>query len=299
MRPADYLRLTLLAAIWGASFLFMRVASPQFGAVNTAFLRVFFGCAGLLVILLVMRRTFRFDGKLKPALLLGVINSGIPFFMYCLAAQWLPAGYSAILNATTPLMGALIGFAFFAETLTTRKWLGVMMGLAGIVVITTVGESQSSAHLLWGVAACLLATACYGLAGFLTRRWISEKGGLDARLVAFGSQLGATLFLLPFFGFSVTTGPAVNWAQPMVWGSVIAVGMLCTAVAYILYFRLIADIGPMRSLTVTFLIPPFGILWGYLVLDETLSPNFFLGALIVCVAVWLLVSRGKQPAAVK
>ncbi len=132
MRPADYLRLTLLAAIWGASFLFMRVASPQFGAVNTAFLRVFFGCAGLLVILLIMRRTFRFDGKLKPALLLGVINSGIPFFMYCLAAQWLPAGYSAILNATTPLMGALIGFAFFAETLTARKWLGVMMGLAGL-----------------------------------------------------------------------------------------------------------------------------------------------------------------------
>ncbi len=172
-------------------------------------------------------------------------------------------------------------------------------GTGGIVVITTVGESQSSAHLLWGVAACLLATACYGLAGFLTRRWISEKGGLDARLVAFGSQLGATLFLLPFFGFSVTTGPAVNWAQPMVWGSVIAVGLLCTAVAYILYFRLIADIGPMRSLTVTFLIPPFGILWGYLVLDETLSPNFFLGALIVCVAVWLLVSQGKQPVAVK
>lgn len=294
MRAADYLRLTLLAAIWGASFLFMRVAAPQLGAVNTAFLRVFFGCAGLAVILLVMRRALRFDGKLKSILLLGVINSGIPFFMYCLAAQWLPAGYSAILNATTPLMGALIGFAFFSETLTLRKWLGVLLGLIGIVVITTVGESQASAYLLWGVLACLTATACYGFAGFLTRRWINEKGGLDAKLVAFGSQLGATLFLLPFFGFSVTTGPDINWAQPMVWGSVIAVGLLCTAIAYILYFRLIADIGPMRSLTVTFMIPPFGILWGYLVLDETLSPNFFFGALIVSAAVWLLVSQGKK-----
>ncbi|ADU70215.1 DMT family transporter [Pantoea sp. At-9b] len=294
MRIQDYTRLILLAAIWGASFLFMRIAAPQFGAINTAFLRVLFGFIGLAVILLVLRSSFDFAGKLRAALILGVINSGLPFFMYCLAAKWLPAGYSAILNATTPLMGAVIGVTFFSEKLTVRKWIGVILGLIGITVITTLGESHADSNVLAGVAACLVATGCYGLAGFLTRRWISQRGGLDAKTVAFGSQIGATLFLLPFFAFSVAHEPDINWQQPTVWASVLAVGLICTALAYILYFRLIADIGPLRSLTVTFLIPPFAVLWGYLVLDETLSSGFVLGAVMVCVAVWMVVGPGKK-----
>ena len=231
-------------------------------------------------------------------LVLGIINSGVPFLMYAVAALWLPAGYSAILNATTPLMGALIGFSFFHEELTLRKWAGVMLGLVGIGLITTTGEVDLSGQLAIGVLACLIATACYGCAGFLTRRWITERGGLDAKLVAFGSQIGAVLFLLPFFGYSLTSGPAVDWAQPGVWASVLAVGLLCTAFAYLLYFRLIADIGPLRSLTVTFLIPPFGILWGYLVLGETLTGGFVFGGAVVCLAVWLVTSpaRAVKPA---
>lgn len=299
MRIADYVRLILLAAIWGASFLFMRIASPEFGAINTAFLRVLFGFLGLAVILFIMKSSYNFEGKFKSSLILGVINSGLPFFMYCLAARWLPAGYSAVLNATTPLMGALIGFAFFSEKLTARKWGGVVLGLVGIMIITTIGESQSTGETLAGVIACLVATGCYGVAGFLTRRWISNKGGLDPKIVAFGSQIGATLFLLPFFIWSTTTGPSINWLQGNVWASVVAVGLICTAFAYILYFRLIADIGPLRSLTVTFLIPPFAVLWGYLALGETINEGFIIGAFIVCVSVWLVVSPEKAPAVLK
>ncbi|MCU5772432.1 DMT family transporter [Erwiniaceae bacterium BAC15a-03b] len=291
MRQSDYVRLLLLAAIWGASFLFMRIAAPAFGAINTAFLRVLFGCIGLGAIILLLRSSLQFHGKLRSALLLGVINSGLPFLMYCLAAKWLPAGYSAILNATTPLMGALIGFSFFAEKLTIKKWLGVFIGLCGIMLITTTGEVHSTSLVIAGVVACLVATGCYGIAGYLTRRWISERGGLDPVIVACGSQIGATLFLLPFFLFSITTQPPVNWGQPLVWLCVLALGLICTALAYIIYFRLVADIGPMRTLTVTFLIPPFAILWGYLVLGETINQGFIGGAVIVCVAVWLVVSR--------
>ncbi|MGP9421001.1 EamA family transporter [Pseudomonas reactans] len=299
MRVADYLRLLLLAAIWGASFIFMRIASPQFGAINTAFLRVFFGFVGLGVILLMLRSSFNFENKFKLSLFLGVINSGLPFLMYCFAAQWLPAGYSAIFNATTPLMGAIIGFAFFSEKLSARKWGGVILGLLGIIVITTIGDINSASGMLYGILACLVATSCYGVAGFLTRRWISNRGGLDPKTVAFGSQMGATLFLLPFFGWSMGTGPAVNWGQIDVWASVLAVGLVCTALAYILYFRLIADIGPLRSLTVTFLIPPFGVLWGYLALGETITKGFIIGAIIVGIAVWMIVSPGKQAVSVK
>ncbi|MFQ2777258.1 DMT family transporter [Aeromonas caviae] len=293
MRPSDYGRLLALAAIWGASFLFMRIAAPAFGSVNTTFLRVFFALVGLAAILLLLRTPMQFQGKLKSIMVLGIINSGVPFLMYAVAALWLPAGYSAILNATTPLMGALIGFSFFHETLTLRKWAGVMLGLVGIGLITTTGEVDLSGQLAIGVLACLIATACYGCAGFLTRRWVTERGGLDAKLVAFGSQIGAVLFLLPFFGYTLATGPAVDWAQPGVWASVLAVGFLCTAFAYLLYFRLIADIGPLRSLTVTFLIPPFGILWGYLVLGETLTGGFVFGGAVVCLAVWLVTSPAK------
>lgn len=229
-------------------------------------------------------------------MLLGVINSAIPFLMYAIAALWLPAGYSAILNATTPLMGALIGFSCFNERLDRRKWLGVVLGVIGISLITTTGEVSAGGHLLPGVLACLFATACYGLAGFLTRSWITHRGGLDAKLVAFGSQLGASLFLLPFFAYQLAASPAVDWAVPTAWASVLAVGVVCTALAYLLYFRLIADIGPLRSLTVTFLIPPFGILWGALVLGETLSQGFVLGGLVVCLSVWLVTSQASPPA---
>lgn len=298
MRTSDYVRLLALAAIWGASFLFIRIAAPAFGSVNTTFLRVFFALIGLAVMLLLLRTPMRFHGKLRSAMVLGVINSGIPFLMYAIAALWLPAGYSAILNATTPLMGALIGFSFFEEQLSLRKWIGVFLGLVGITLITTTGEVQLNGNVVIGVLACLVATACYGCAGFLTRRWITEQGGLDAKMVAFGSQLGACVFLLPFFGYTMTAGPAVNWAMPEVWASLLAVGFICTALAYLLYFRLIADIGPLRSLTVTFLIPPFGIFWGYLVLGETLTQGFILGGAIVCLAVWLVASpaRAAKPA---
>ena len=293
MRGSDYLRLFTLAALWGASFLFMRIASPAFGAINTAFFRVALGFIGLLFMLILLKRPLNFAGKLGPSLLLGTINSGIPFLMYCLAAKWLSAGYSAILNATTPLMGVLLGITFFHEAISAKKLSGMALGFCGIIAITAVGELPSLRAAAAGVACCLTATACYALAGFLTRRWIAGRGGLDAALVALGSQMGASLFLLPVFIYSLATGPTINWRQPDAWASVIALGTLCTALAYILYFRLIADIGPLRSLTVTFLIPPFAVLWGYLALGETVSVGYLAGAAVVCIGVLRVVSPDK------
>jgi len=290
MRAIDYLRLLSLAAIWGASFLFMRIASPAIGPINTAFFRVFFGLIGLAIIILFIHKSLQFRGKLIKILILGAINSGIPFLMYSIAATLLPAGYSAILNATTPLMGAMIGFYFFSEGLSLRKLVGIVLGIAGIIVITSVGDSNIVGNIYIGVAACITATIGYGFAGFLTRKWITQQGGLDSTLVAFGSQLGATTFLAPFLIWNLSSGPSIDWLQGDVWVSLLAVGFVCTSLAYILYFRLIADIGPLRSLTVTFLVPPFAVLWGYLVLDETISSGFLAGSLIVLLSVWLIVS---------
>jgi drug/metabolite transporter (DMT)-like permease len=290
MNTANLLRLFLLAALWGGSFLFMRIAAPVLGAVPTAFGRVVLGAVGLLGLIAVMKLPARFGDKFKATLMLGAINSGIPFLMFALAARSLPAGYSAILNATTPLMGVVIGVLAFGEQLTWSKAAGVFVGLVGAMVLTRAGPVALTAAALWGVAACLLATACYGLAGFLTKRWITQRGGLDSRIVALGSQLGAVLFLLPFAVWDAASHP-VAWSEvsARVWLSMLVLGLLCTSLAYVLHFKLIAEVGPMKALMVTFLIPLFGVLWGALVLGESATTAHAVGGGLIGVALWLVL----------
>ncbi len=290
MNTASLVRLFLLAALWGGSFLFMRISAPVLGAVPTAFGRVVLGAIGLLGLIALLKVPTSWRGKFVALLLLGAINSGIPFLMFALAATVLPAGYSAILNATTPLMGVLIGAAAFDERITRSKAAGVLIGLIGVVVLTHTGPLQAGGPLLWGVAACLVATSCYGLAGFLTKRWITQRGGLDSRVVALGSQLGAILLLLPFAAWDAVTHP-IAWREvgSSVWMSMLALGLLCTSVAYVLYFRLIADVGPLKALTVTFLIPLFGVFWGWLVLGEVGTLAHALGGGLIALALWLVL----------
>jgi drug/metabolite transporter (DMT)-like permease len=299
MRPLDMFRLLALAAIWGASFLFMRVIAPVLGTFPTAFFRVLLATAGLLAILVVLRRRWDFRGKLGLCLVLGVINSGVPFALYAVAAQLVPAGYSAIFNATTPMMGVLIGALFFAEELTLAKLLGVFSGLGGVALLMRIGPVPLDMGLLLGALACLGATACYGFGGFLTRRWINGDGGLNSEMVAFGSQAGAALCLLPLFGWSLLNAPPPSWGGASVWLSLLGLGLVCTAFAYILYFRLLADIGPVKTLTVTFLIPPFGVLWGVLLLDEPLSWAYVQGGALIGLALWLILRQAPaaQPQA--
>ncbi|MCQ4264161.1 EamA family transporter [Stutzerimonas stutzeri] len=299
MRPVDMLRLLALAAIWGASFLFLRIIAPVLGTFPTAFFRVLLATAGLLAILALLRTRWDFRGKLGLCLVLGVINSGIPFALYSVAAQLVPAGYSAIFNATTPMMGVLIGALFFAEELTLAKIVGVFSGLGGVALLMRIGPVPFSMDLLLGALACLGATACYGFGGFLTRRWINQGEGLDSEVVAFGSQLGAALCLLPLFGLSILKAPPVSWGNSTVWLSLLGLGLVCTAFAYILYFRLLADIGPVKTLTVTFLIPPFGVLWGVIFLDEPLSWAYVQGGALIALALWLILRQAPiaQPQA--
>lgn len=297
MRPADLLRLFVLAAIWGGSFLFMRVVVPVLGAVPTAFGRVGLAALGLAALVGVMRVPREFRGLFKATLMLGVINSGVPFLMYTIAAQVLPAGYSAILNATVPLMGILIGASCFGERVGWLKLAGVGLGMAGVAILTGAGPEALTPTMLVGVCACLVATACYGLAGFLTRRWITERGGLDSRLVALGSQVGAVLFMAACLGWQLVSAPMVMpVADATVWGALLALGLVCTSLAYILYFRLIADIGPVRTMMVTFLIPVFGVFWGWLLLDEKLSVAHAIGGGLVAAALWLVVKPARAEA---
>ncbi|WP_397449305.1 DMT family transporter [Pseudomonas sp. NA-150] len=292
MRAVDTLRLLGLAAVWGASFLFMRIIAPELGALPTAFFRVSIAASGLLVILLLMRTHWSFRGKFKICLVLGMINSGMPATLYSIAAQVLPAGYSAIFNATTPLMGVIIGGLFFSQQQSLSKFAGVFLGLLGVGILTRAGPVAFNMELLMGALACLLATTFYGFAGFLAHRWLDQQGGLDPRLATLGSMLGATLLLLPMFSYSALVHPPASWGGTSVWLSLLGLGLGCTAFAYILYFRLLTDIGPLKSMTVTFMIPPFGVLWGALFLGEPLSWAHLYGGLLIAVALWLVLKPG-------
>ncbi|WP_313739505.1 DMT family transporter [Pseudomonas sp.] len=287
------IRLLMLAAVWGASFLFMRVIAPELGTVPTAFFRVSIACLGLIAIVAASPVGWHFQGKLKVCLLLGMINSGIPATFYAVAAQVLPAGYSAIFNATTPLMGVLIGALFFQEAMTPAKLCGIVLGLLGVGVLSGAGPVALDATLLQGALACLAATTCYGFAGYLARRWV---GALDSRLSALGSMLGATLLLTPAFVWRVATQPPASWGGWQVWGSLLGLGLLCTAFAYVLYFRLLGEIGPVKASTVTFLIPVFGVLWGAWLLDEPLSLGHLYGGVLIAIALWLVLrpTRAKR-----
>ncbi|MEI2414562.1 DMT family transporter [Orrella sp. JC864] len=292
MRPTALLLLLCLAAIWGAAFLFMRQLVPVIGIVPNAFLRVLISAAGLAAIVALLGKRWEFRGKLRAIMLIGMVNSGLPVLLFSIAAWYLPAGYSAIFNAMTPLMGALIGSLFFAERLTRAKLLGLVLGLAGVAVLSGAGPVPLSAQLLYGAAACLAATACYGFAGYFTRRWINERGGLDSALSALGSQAGATLLLLPVFLATSLDMPWTPLLAPRILLALAGLGLLCTAVAYMLYFRLLAEVGPLKSLSVTFLIPPFGVGWGALLLDEPLSWAHLQGGLLIGVALWLVLRTG-------
>jgi drug/metabolite transporter (DMT)-like permease len=288
----------LLAALWGGSFLLMRIVAPAVGALPTAFSRVALGALGLgAVVALTVEPARRRFGRRWPAVLaLGAVNSALPFLLFAFAAGVLPSGYSAILNATAPLAGVLIGAAFFGERAGPGRLGGVVLGIAGVTVLMQAGPVEANLASGLAVAACLAAAACYATAGFLARRWLQTSDGLDSTAVAFGSQLGAAAVLAPFMVVSAWRAPLdLPALSPTVVGALLALGLGCTALAYVLYFRLLADIGPVRTLSVTFLIPLFGVLWGRLVLTEPLSWAHAAGGGLIAAAVWMVLMPAASP----
>lgn len=292
MRTADLIRLTALAAIWGGSFVFMRVAAPALGPFTTAGARVLL--AGLL--LLAYFRLARFDAQWRRNwrhyALVGVVNSAVPFSLYSYAALHIPASYSVILNATAPLFGAVFAAVWLQERLTARKLAGLALGTAGVALVAR-GKGGAGAEVdasfALAVAACLGAALCYALSGVYLKR---RAAGVPPMAMAGASQLMAGLALLPL----ALARPPAGWPSPAVIGSVVALAVLCSAVAYLLYFRLMADVGPARALTVTFLMPVFGMAWGALFLGEAITPGMLAGCALVVGGTFLVL---RAPAALK
>ncbi len=258
----------LLAAIWGSSFLFMRIGAGELGALPTAALRVAIAALFLWPLLHMRQQTHLLRQHWKPVLFAGVLNSGIPFALYSFAVMHISTGLSSILNATVPLFGALVAWVWLGDRPGVSRGLGLTIGFGGIVLLAggQVGFKNQASGMspLWAVLACLGATTCYALSASFTKRHIPP---LPSLVSATGSQIGATLALAL---------PALWWHPdhipgPNVWAALLVLGVLCSGVAYILYFRLIEKAGPARALTVTYLVPVFAVAYGVALLGESVK----------------------------
>jgi drug/metabolite transporter (DMT)-like permease len=259
----------LLSAIWGASFLFMDLATVEFGAVPTAAVRVTIAALFLMPLLLKRGLGPQLLRHWKPVFVVGLLNSGIPFALYCFALLTIPTGLSAVLNATAPLFGAAVAWLWLNDRLNASRVLGLAIGLAGVALLvwnkTSLSGGTSAGANLLAIGACLLACLCYGTAASFTKRYLV---GLPPLLTAAGSQLGAALGLaLPALWLWPAHMPGARS-----WLSLLALGVLCTGLAYILYFRLIEHAGPARALAVTFVVPVFAVLYGVAFLGEHVTP---------------------------
>ena len=291
MDLASLLRLFLLAAIWGASFLFMRVGVPVFGPVALIGLRLAIGAAFLWLAGRALRRTLALKGNVRHFAVIGLLNSALPFLLFAYAARSLSASLMAILNATAPLFGALCAAVFLRAPLTPEMAAGLACGFAGVFVLAGDGASLSAGE--WpAFDAALVAPLSYSLASTYAKAF---PNGATPYANAHGSMWMATLFVLPL----AVLAPPPQTPVPADWAALATLGVVCTGLAYLFYFRLIDDVGPARALSVAFLIPVFGVLWGALFLDETIGANTLGGGALILAGIALtsgLVKFGRRPA---
>ena len=265
------LELAALGAIWGASFLFMRVSATDFGPLPQVTVRLGLGALALAPWWWRARARFTLD-RWPWLLAIGLINSALPFLLFSWAAQQAPAGVSAIANATTVLFAAAIGALCFGEAVDRRRAIAIGVGLLGVIVLAA-GKVEG-VQLGWPVAAALLASFCYGIGLHLVRRRLSD---LPAAAVAAATLGTSALLLAPLAGWQWPATPIPARA----WLATHALGLLCTGLAYVLYYRLVARVGPARTSTVTYLVPAFGVAWAWWLLDEPLTPRMGLAALLI------------------
>jgi drug/metabolite transporter (DMT)-like permease len=293
LKSRDVFDLLLLAALWGASFLFMRVAAPAFGPVALVEVRVLIAAAFLLPIVAARGGLAELRANGLRAGLIGVVNSAIPFVLFTYAALSISAGFASILNATMPIWAAAVGALWLRERLTALQWSGLALGMAGVAVLVWGQVDFKPGSSRWAVtlavAAALAATLAYGVAAHLARRL---QAGVSPLVTAAGSQIGAGIALA---APAIWLWPAHNPSLSL-WLAALMLGVACTAIAYLLYFRLIAHIGAVNAASVTFLIPLFGTLWGALFLGEAVTLQMFAGGAVVLAGTVLALGLVRAPA---
>lgn len=280
MSPASLVRLLALSAIWGASFLFMRLGAPVLGPVALIAGRVLSAALFLAIVGAALRKPLDARRNGLHYLVLGLFNSALPFLLFAFAARTLSASLMAILNATAPIWAAVIGAAITRTMLPGRALLGLALGMGGVALLVGFDPSTMHAGAPLAIALGLGAAFSYGIA----TQYARSARKVDPFANAHGSMWGATLLVVPLLAVAPPAA-APSFAIAL---AVLALGVVCSGIAYLLYFRLVADEGAASALTVTFLVPVFGVLWGHVALGEPLGWNTLVGALVVIVGTALV-----------
>ena len=283
MGPREWLSLVTISALWGAAFLFTRVATPAFGPILLVALRILIAGAVLAAAGWMGRQLAAPAGAWRPLAVMGTINSALPFLLFAEALRHAPASLAALLNATTPLFSAATAAVWLREPLTAGRVGGMGLGILGVTLLVTRGPLGALPAVLPSAAECLVAAALYGIAAVYAKRRLE---GISPFASATYSLLLAGLLLLPLVPVALPQHRPPLHAV----GTMLALAVLSTALPYALYFPLIARAGAVQATTVAYLVPAFGVLWGVLLLGETVTPAMLVGfALILCGAI--LVNR--------
>lgn len=280
----DYVLLITLAAIWGSSFIFMRVLAPALGPVVTTDMRLLI--AGIVLTLFLRLKNQRLDlaKNLKRYIIIGLLNSGIPFLLFSFAALYLPSSISVIINSLTPLFGVFFSIFLLNEKITAKKISGIALGIVGVIIIRGSGNIELTPMTTIAMGACVLATMLYGLASTYVKLHAKD---IAPSAVAAGSQLVAGVLLLPlicFFPIRVELSLTIALTT-------IAFAVLCSAIAYVIFYRLLNNLGTTKALSVTFLIPVFGFVWGYIFLREEITMIMVIGSLFVLSGIYFVTEK--------
>ena len=274
MRRSDAIRLVALSAIWGSSFIFIRVLAPVLGPILTVTTRVLIGGAVLVAYCRIIGLDAQVARHWRQYAVIGIVNSTLPFMLFAFAALYLPASYSVILNSTAPLFTALWAIPLLNESLTRTKVMGLVAGAAGVVLVSRAGPAVPDLWFWFAVLACLGATTCYALSSIYMKK---RAANLKPLAIAGWSQIFAALAMAPLVPFAQPSAPLT----PLIAFNVLMLAVFCSSIAYVLYYRLIADIGPTRALTMAFLMPVFGMVWGALFLGEPITLPMIAGCALI------------------
>lgn len=282
----EYLLLVILSAIWGASFIFMRILAPVLGPIMTADMRLLIAGVALALFLKAQNINLEWKRNWKRYIIIGMLSSGISFLLFSFAALHLPASISVILNALTPMFGALSAVVWLGEKMSWRLVVGIVLGFIGVAVIRGGGNVEITGMTTIAIGACVLATMFYGIGSVYVKLKAHDIG---AQAIATGSQLTVGMLFLPLIVISPPPGEIT--LEIALYTLLFA--LLCSAVAYIIFYRLIKTLGPVKTTTVTFLIPVFGFVWGTIFLQEIITFKMILGALIVLSGMYFVTRKKK------
>jgi drug/metabolite transporter (DMT)-like permease len=294
MSAADLSKLVFLSAIWGGSFIFLRVATPETGPLLTAILRTSLAGVALLAFSLATGVAMHWRRNLKPFAIVGLFAGAVPFTCFSFAALRLPAAYSAVLNSTAPLFGALFSALWLSEPLTRRKLAGLLLGVAGVAILAGAGTLPLDWPTLTAILACLIAAASYALSSIIVKK-TGNPGGIHPVAMATGSLALGGLVMAPALPFALPAAMPSMLALACIAG----LALLSSALAQALFIPLIVRVGPTRAMTASFLIPLFSMLWGALFLNEAVRPSTLAGAAVVLAAMALVLSAPRPPRSAK